>query len=157
MSTSVGGAPAPPRRGFVLGVLLGSVVVMMAYWTLWCTDRAAVASNHRAAYVEFEDAFPAADAWLTWCLLAAWWTLRRSRPAAVLWLLAGGGGGVYLFGMDVLYDLEHGIWWRSGAGGVIELGINLLTLAVSVGLLAWTWRHRDALLGRVRPSPSQRP
>ena len=49
--------------------------------------------------------------------------------------------------MDVLYDLEHGIWWRSGAGGVIELLINLLTLAVGLGLLRWAWRRRNALLG----------
>jgi hypothetical protein len=61
-------------------------------------------------------------------------------------LLAGGGAGVYLFAMDVLYDLERGIWWNSGAGGAIELGINLLTLAVSVGLLRWAWRRRHRLL-----------
>jgi hypothetical protein len=145
-------SPDVPRRRLVLGVLAGSVVVMVAYWTLWFTTRSAVASNERPAYVEFEDAFPAADAWVTWCLLAAWWTIRRGRASALLWLLAGAGAGLYLFCMDVLYDIERGIWWRSGAGGVIELGINLLTLAVSVGLLSWAWRHRDALLD---PTPTR--
>ena len=47
--------------------------------------------------------------------------------------------------MDVLYDLEHGIWWKSG-GGVIELGINLITLAFSVVLMRWAWTRREALL-----------
>ena len=39
------------------------------------------------------------------------------RPIALMWLLLAAGAGVYLFGMDVLYDLEHGIWWSSGGGG----------------------------------------
>ena len=130
----------------VLIVLLLSLAVMIAYWAFWFTARDVVASNDRAAYVEFEDAFPAADAWLTVCLAGAAITLPARRPSALLFLLAGGGAGLYLFGMDALYDLEHGIWWRSGAGGVIELAINVLTLAVGLGLLRWAWRRRNALL-----------
>jgi hypothetical protein len=130
----------------VLIVLLLSLAVMIAYWALWFTARDVVASNNRPAYVEFENAFPAADAWLTGCLIGAALTLPARRPSALFWLLAGGGAGVYLFGMDVLYDLEHGIWWSSGAGGVIELVINLLTLAVGLGLLRWAWRRRNWLL-----------
>ena len=101
----------------VLIVLLASLAVMIAYWTLWFTARDAVASNDRPAYVEFENAFPLADAWLTVCLIGAAITVPARRPIALLWLLAGGGAGLYLFGMDVLYDLEHGIWWHSGAPG----------------------------------------
>jgi hypothetical protein len=47
--------------------------------------------------------------------------------------------------MDVLYDLEHGIWWNSGAGGWIELAINVLTVALAAILLGWTWRSRRDL------------
>ena len=47
--------------------------------------------------------------------------------------------------LDVLYDLEHSIY-TSGAGGVIELGINVLTLALSVWFARWAWRRRHALL-----------
>ena len=131
----------------VLIVLLVSLAVMLAYWALWFTARDVVASNDRPAYVEFEDAFPAADGWLTLCLIGAALTLPRRRPSALFFLLAGGGAAMYLFGMDALYDLENGIWWRSGAGGVIEALINLLTLAAGVGLLRWSWRRRNALLG----------
>jgi hypothetical protein len=52
--------------------------------------------------------------------------------------------------MDVLYDLEHGIWWSSGAGGVIELVINVATLTVSVGLTRWTWSRRAELSSTVQ-------
>jgi hypothetical protein len=134
----------------VVIVLLVSALIMVAYWVLWFAARSVVASNHRSAYYEFENAFPLADAWITVCLLAAAWAVRGGRPIALLWLLAGGGAGIYLFAMDVLYDLENGIWWRSGAGGVIELAINVLTLAVSVGLIRWGWRRRDVLASSSR-------
>ena len=133
-------------RRRVVVVLLAGVVLMVAYWTAWYADRSLVASNSRSAYYEFENAFPLADSWLTVTLLGAAWALRRRSPLALFWMLAGGGAGLYLFGMDVLYDLENGIWWNSGAGGVIELVINVLTLGVSAWLLRWAWTRRDALL-----------
>jgi hypothetical protein len=125
---------------------LVGAAIMAAYWAAWFGHRSLVASETRAAYYEFENAFPAADAWVVVCLLGAAWALWRSRPAALFWLLAGGGAGVYLFCMDVLYDLEHGIWWKS-AGGAVEAVINLVTLGYSVWLLRWAWRGRAALLG----------
>src|SRR4051812_12291438 len=108
--------------------------------------RSRVAGNRGRASYEFEKAFPLADGWLTIALIGAAWTVSRRSPMALFWLLAGGGAGLYLFGMDVLYDLENGIWWNSGAGGVIELVINVVTLLVSIWLLRWSWQRRDALL-----------
>jgi hypothetical protein len=134
-----------PGEVGVRRVLAASVVVMVAFWAAWFGHRSLVASNTTRSYYDFENAFPLADAWLTVCLFGGLWTLRRQHPTALLWILLGAGGGIYLFAMDVLYDLEHGIWWKSG-GGVVELGINLVTLAVSLGLLRWGWRHRDSLL-----------
>jgi hypothetical protein len=133
-------------RRRVVSVLVIGVVLMVAYWTAWYADRSLVASNSRSAYYEFENAFPLADGWLTLALVGAAWTLPRRSPFALFWLLAGGGAGLYLFGMDVLYDLENGIWWNSGAGGVVELVINLVTLVVSLWLLRWAWQRREPLL-----------
>ncbi len=47
--------------------------------------------------------------------------------------------------MDVLYDLQHGIYSR-GDGGAIELAINILTAVLSTGLLASAWDFRNELL-----------
>ena len=135
-----------PQRRRVVVVLIAGVALMLAYWTAWYADRSLVASNHRSAYYEFENAFPLADGWLTVALLGAACALRRRSPLALFWMLAGGGAGLYLFGMDVLYDLENGIWWNSGAGGVIELAINVITLVVSVWFLRWAWQRREPLL-----------
>ena len=127
-------------------VALGvAIVIMAAYWVLWFAARTVVASDTTKAYTDFENAFPLADAWITVCLLGAIATLQRSSPFAFFWLLVGGGAGIYLFCLDVLYDLEHGVWFKN-AGGVIELGINIVTLFFSVWLLLWAWKRRSQLL-----------
>jgi hypothetical protein len=131
------------RRLTVAGVV--ALTVLVAYWVLWFTARDVVRSDTSQAYYDFENAFPLADAWLGACVLLALVAVRRRRPSALLWLLTGGGAGVYLFGMDVLYDLEHGTYAK-GAGGIVELAINLLTLGLSAWFLRWAWSRRDALL-----------
>jgi hypothetical protein len=133
------------ERNRVLLVTEVAIGLMVAYWVLWFAARSLVASDTTKAYYDFENAFPLADGWLTLCLAGANVTLRRQSPLCVFWLLTGGGAGVYLFCMDVLYDLEHGVWWKNG-GGAIELGINVVTLVFSVWLMRWAWTNRTSLL-----------
>jgi hypothetical protein len=127
------------------GLLLGAAGLVVAYWAAWFIHRSLVASETSVPYVQFEQAFPLADGWLVLCLVAASFCLVTRRRAALFWLLAGGGAGLYLFGMDVLYDLEHGVWGK-GANGVVELVINALTLALSLVVLRWAWVHHAELL-----------
>jgi len=134
----------------VIVILLIAAALIVAYWVVWYAARSVVASNTRSAYYEFENAFPLADAWLAMACVASAWSLSCRSPMALFWLIAAGSAGLYLFGMDVLYDLEHGIWWQSGPGGVIELLINVVTLVVSLWFLRWTWQRRDALLAGPR-------
>ena len=131
------------RRRITIAAVV-AVVITVAYWTAWYVDRSLVASDTTKAYYDFENAFPAADAWIVVCLIGGVVSLNRRSTSTLFWFLAGGGAGVYLFCMDVLYDLEHGIWWKPG-GGLIELGINVITLAFSVVLMRWAWVRRDTL------------
>lgn len=125
------------RARWAAALCLTAAAVVIAYWAVWFTDRAALASSTRPAYTEFENAFPLADAWLTVCLvLAATYCLRARNAAARGWLVAAASSGLYLLGMDSLYDIEHGIWFDGGAGGVVEAVINVLTLAMCI-LLWW--------------------
>jgi hypothetical protein len=126
-------------------VLLAAAALVAAYWFAWLAHRSLVASASGAAYTQFEDAFPLADAWLALCLVTASFCLLTRRRVALFWLLAGGGAGLYLLGMDVLYDLQHGVRGKGG-NGVVELVINLMTLGLSVFVLRWAWVRRDALL-----------
>jgi hypothetical protein len=133
------------QRRRLAAVLWVAAAVVICYWVAWFTHRSLVASEALPAYQQFEDAFPLADAWLVVCLVGAAVTVRARRPSALLFLLAGSGAGLYLFCMDVLYDLQHGIWGK-GANGLVELAVNIVTLVLSVGVLRFTWRHREALL-----------
>jgi hypothetical protein len=126
-------------------MLVVAVVIDAAYWTIWFTNRSWIESDTTQAYVEFENAFPLADAWLGLTCVLAFVALGRRSPTALLWLIAAGSAGMYLLCMDVLYDLENGIY-TEGAGGIIEAGINLITLAFSVVALRWAWTRREPLL-----------
>ena len=126
-------------------MLAGALVLDVAYWSIWFTSRDTLASEHRAAYYEFENAFPLADAWLGLACLLALVCLRQRRPAAHFWLICAGSAGMYLFGMDFLYDVEHGIF-TAGGGGAIEAGIVAVTLVFSITVLRFAWTRRDALL-----------
>jgi hypothetical protein len=126
-------------------MLVVAVVIDVAYWTIWFTNRAWIESDTTQAYVEFENAFPLADAWLGLTCILAFVALGRRSPTALLWLIAAGSAGMYLFGLDVLYDLQNGIY-TEGSGGIIEGAINLITLAFSVIALRWAWTRRDPLL-----------
>lgn len=132
-------------RRTVQAMLVAAIVVDAAYWLVWFTQRDWIASEHRTAYYEFENAFPLADLWLGLACILALVGLQRRQPAALFWLICAGSAGLYLCAMDLLYDLEHGIL-TEGAGGAIEMVIVLLTLAFSVTVLTWSWRHRGELL-----------
>ena len=128
-------------------MLLVAIALDLSYWTIWFAQRDWIASEHSHAYYEFENAFPLADLWLGAACVLALVTLRAGRPSALLWLVCAGSGGLYLFGMDFLYDVENGIFGKGG-GGAFEAVIVALTVIFSVTLLRWSWRHRGELLSR---------
>ena len=126
-------------------LLVGGIVLDIAYWSIWFIDRDVLASEHRQAYYEFENAFPLADLWLGLACLLALVSLLQRRPAAYFWLVCAGSAGLYLFGMDFLYDVEHGIFAKGG-GGAAEAVIVAVTLVFSLTVLRFAWTRRDALL-----------
>lgn len=131
-------------RRAVQVMLVVAIVVDIAYWSIWFTDRDVLASSHRSAYYEFENAFPLADLWLGLACVLALVALTRERASAAFWLTCAGSAGLYLFGMDFLYDVENGIF-TSGGGGIIEAGIVALTLVFSVTVLRFAWTRQTAV------------
>jgi hypothetical protein len=126
-------------------MLVVAVIILVAYWTIWFTQRSWVESDTTAAYIAFENAFPLADGWLGATCVFAFIALGHRSPAALLWLICAGAAGLYLFGMDVLYDLQNDIYGK-GVSGVIEAAINLITLGFSLIALRWAWSRRNLLL-----------
>ncbi|HEV8424003.1 MAG TPA: hypothetical protein VGS14_02285 [Actinomycetes bacterium] len=132
-------------RRRVIGLLLAGAAVLLVHWAAWLVNRSLLASDTRPAYYEFQAAFVLADAWLAFCLVAAARALAARRASALLWLLASGGAAGFLLGIDVLYNLQHGVWFAGGRG-LVELLRNLATLAGMVALLGWAWPRRAELL-----------
>lgn len=132
-------------KRLILGMLAAAIVLDVVYWTLWFADRSLIASERRQAYYDFENAFPLADAWLGFACLCALVALVRSWPSAFFWCICAGAAGLYLFSMDLLYDVQHGIFTRGG-GGAFEAVIVFLTLVFSLSVLRFAWRQRFRLL-----------
>jgi len=120
-------------------VLWLACAITVAYWVVWYAgDRAWLASLHTPEYYAFENAFPVADAWLAFSCAAAAVTL--GRRSGTFWLIAAGSASVYLSAMDVLFDLEHGVYATGGGAAAAEIAINVATLVLGVWLLRAGWR-----------------
>jgi hypothetical protein len=131
----------------ILAVLVFGVLATAAYWLVWfAIDREILASAHSDSYYAFENSFPAADAWMVGCGVLAIVALVRRRASSLLWIIAAGATSIYLGLLDVLFDLENGIYRSADTGGVcVEIAINVLTLAFGTVVMVWAWRARGDL------------
>ncbi|HEU5439795.1 MAG TPA: hypothetical protein VFU88_10950 [Ktedonobacterales bacterium] len=150
-TTVTGEDVRPSGERAVLIAMAVALLLTVAYWVIWYgVDRDLLASSHAAAYYAFENAFPLADGWLVLALLLGIVNLARRRPAVVLWTLLAGGAGIYLGCMDVLFDLENGIYTShpgaDASASLIEIAINIITFTFGIAIIAWVWRHRAAYL-----------
>ena len=142
-----------PKGGrFILGLLIFGVVATAAYWVVWFgIDRDILASAHSESYYAFENSFPLADLWMGVTGFLASIALVRRRASALLWSIAAGSISIYLGLLDVLFDLENGIYHSPDTGGVVvEILINALTLSMGVVVVAWAWKQRRQLLDYAR-------
>jgi hypothetical protein len=115
------------------------VAAIAAYWGIWFLgDRAWLASLDTREFFAFENAFPAADAWLALAFGAAAVCLQRKRPAAVFWLITCGSSAIYLGLLDVLFDLANRVYTTGDPGAVItELAINVASFVIGAWA-SWT-------------------
>ena len=139
-----------------LGVLASISVVL--YWLAWFIEPSLVQTNSPQAhdyvlYVDFQQAFILADAWFSISAMSAAVGLWRRRPWGLLFTFLGGGSAVFLGLLDLLYDLQHGVFsWPLSSSAVTEFAIVafLLTLGPLSIILSW----RLCLLMAKRPEHS---
>ena len=72
--------------------------------------------------------------------------LLKRFARALLWLLVAGSAGIYLGLMDVLFDLENGVYTAPGSGAVVEAIINVFSLVIGAWNLWFGWHYRRAWL-----------
>ena len=144
-------APPPAgRQRFMIGLLWFGSLATLAYWVVWFgVDRTWLATADTPAYYTFENAFPLADGWMAATGALGAIALQRRRPQALLWMLLAGSAALYLAGMDVLFDLENGIY-RVESGGAanlaVELFINVGCFLGGIAIIRHAWKHRAYFL-----------
>lgn len=139
------------QRTIVVSIMLFAAVLTIAYWLIWFGGgRALLASSQAPSYFAFENAFPAADAWLTLTLIIGAIGLIQRKSWGLLSSLLAGGAGIYLGCMDVLFDLENGIYLvpkgTDPTSAIIEICINILTFGLSIAGIIYIWRNRSWFL-----------
>lgn len=141
-------SPARPRgAGLVVLLLVTVALVTAAYWMTFFTS-GATQVREDDVYLAFERAFPLADTWMAACALLAAIGIWRGRSWGLLFGLLTGGCLVYLACLDVLFNLNAGNYGIASAAMGAETVINVGSLAIGVALIAWLWRHREALQRR---------
>ncbi len=124
-----------------------------AYWLSYFSG-GAVHTDVSQAYLEFENAFPLADAYMAACYLVAGHFLWRSREAAVFWGIAAGSAMLFLGCMDVLYNLEHAKYAAMTPEMAAETAINAVCLTFGPWTMWRLWRERARLAGLLPPPHS---
>jgi len=137
---SRGGPPGAPA---VTALLVVTAAGTAAYWVAFFTAGGALHSSETDVYLAYERAFPAADAWLALAAIAAAVGLVRGRAWAPVAGIATGSALVYLGLLDVLFDVEQGLYATRSGAMAAEAVINAWCLAVGPFLLVWFWRYRD--------------
>jgi hypothetical protein len=62
-------------------------------------------------------------------------------------MLLAGSASIYLAGMDILFDLENGIYRSPDVGSVaVELFINMGCLTGGAAIVLFAWRNRRYFL-----------
>jgi hypothetical protein len=122
-------------------LLIIGAVVTLAYWAnYYIAGDVRVLSTYW--YGAFEDAFPVADGWMALTMLLAGIGLWRGTRNGALFGLMAGSALLYLAGMDITFDVEHGLYAllpKSGAM-ITEAWINASSLGLGIATLIMSWR-----------------
>ena len=132
------------------GLMLGAASLVAAYWADFFTG-GHVRSDSSPVYLEFERAFPVADGYMAGCLVASAVLLRRGHAAAVPSGLAAGSAMVFVGLMDVLFNLEHGMYRQRTSQMAVESLINAACLTFGPYTMVRLWRARGRLEAAQQP------
>jgi hypothetical protein len=126
--------------------MLVAALGTLGYWTAYFAA-GAVQTSGDPAYLAFENAFPAADAYMAACYVSAALLLLGRRVTSVPVGIAAGSAMVFLGLMDTLFNLEHGKYAVMTPEMAVETVINLVCLGFGPFTMVRLWRARRRLEG----------
>jgi hypothetical protein len=140
-----------PVRPRIISALIGlnifAAVATTLYWIAFFTVPEAIqARPGDPVYLAFERAFPLADAWLVVAAILGAIGLWKMRDWGFLFSLLAGSAAIFLGLMDLLFDLENGIFVPLTGEALTELAIVVLLLVLGPFSILATWRQRGLFL-----------
>ena len=139
---------APRGRGIIAGVMIFAALLILAYWVIWfLVDRDLLASLHTDLLLSLRERFPIGRRLAGAAAHPGDGGSAAAPSVGAACGLLGGGAGIYLGCMDVLFDLENGVYHVSAggdaSGAIIEIVINILTFTLGIIVTTYIWRHRN--------------
>lgn len=135
----------PKGLGWIIGILLFTFLAPVIYWIMFFfADSVQVRTDE--VYLAFERSFPLADAWMAICGLLGAIGLWRGRGWGFLFGLLAASSAVFLGLMDVLFNLNEGIYSIPGSETMIEVMLNVLTLSLGPVTIVYLWKNRFTLI-----------
>lgn len=140
----------PRIISIIIGLDVFVAVATVLYWIAFFAVPEAIQTRPEdPVYVAFEQAFPLADAWLVVAATLGAIGLRRMRDWGFLFTLLAGSAAIFLGLMDLLFDLEHGIFVPLTGEALIELAIVVLLLVLGPFVTVAMWRQRRLFIREV--------
>lgn len=132
-------------------VLVIAMVLDVTFWTAWFINPRLISDDTSTAFMHYENAFPLGHLLVLTAEMLTYLALVRPRWAAtaLISLPAAAGAKAYITGVDLLYNLQHDLYFSSPPYYIVlRLALNILTLAFTLIALRWTWTHRGQLLAQ---------
>jgi hypothetical protein len=122
------------------GFMVLATVATLAYWVTYFMSGATMVRSDNV-YTSFENAFPVADGWMALSFLLAAIFLLKGDRSAVLWGICGGSAMIFLGGIDILFNIEQGLFTHGGLEMAAEIVINLFCWTFGPFTIWRMWNH----------------
>ncbi|HID86553.1 MAG TPA: hypothetical protein EYP55_04135 [Anaerolineae bacterium] len=127
----------------LIGLNLFAAVATVLYWIAFFAVPEAIQTRPGdPVYLAFQLAFPLADGWFVVAATLGAIGLWKMRDWGFLFTLLAGSAAIFLGLMDVLFDLEHGIFVPMTGEALTELAIVVLLLTLGPFSIVAMWRQR---------------
>ena len=135
-----------PIIHLLIGLGLFAAAAISMYWILWFLAPQTIqvfgpGSPEYPTYVAFEQAFLLADPWLALVALCGAIGFLYKQRWGLLCMLLAGSSAIFLGLMDLMYDLQHGVFASLTGEAAVEMVIVALLLGLGVSVIILTWRE----------------
>jgi hypothetical protein len=121
-------------------LLIGTAIVCIYYWVdFYVTGGVHVIKDDW--YVKFQNAFPAADMWMSICAIVGAIGLITGQTYGLLFALLAASSLIFLGLMDVTFNIQNKLYRLVATSGQMrfEVFLNIYALGFGIALIVCLW------------------